>query len=104
MGQSNVCYYCIILLPQYAYISHNAIPDQERAALSGSRIPYRPQHPHKYPHSSTTHLGVQGKVRDSWLGHAPCHLCHLQIYDTESSEKLRSTDVVTFVGILTNDS
>ncbi|TFY68061.1 hypothetical protein EVJ58_g1224 [Rhodofomes roseus] len=63
------------------------VEHQERGVPSDSRLPHKPQHAHKYPHSSVSHLGVQVKI-----------------YDTESSEKLKSTDIVTFVGILSTDS
>ncbi|KAH9925300.1 putative alanine racemase-domain-containing protein [Fomitopsis serialis] len=62
------------------------VDHQERVIPSSSRIPYKPQHSHKYPHPSVSHLGVQVKI-----------------YDAESFEKLKTTDLVTFVGILTND-
>ncbi|PCH38721.1 hypothetical protein WOLCODRAFT_115930, partial [Wolfiporia cocos MD-104 SS10] len=60
---------------------------QERPVASSSRLPYKPQNAHKYPHASASHLGVQ-----------------IKIYDTDASEKLKSTDVVTFIGILTSES
>ncbi|KZT66826.1 hypothetical protein DAEQUDRAFT_694992 [Daedalea quercina L-15889] len=63
------------------------VEHQERSIPSGSQLPYEPRHLHKYPHPSVPHLGIQVKI-----------------YDTESSEKLKSTDLVTFVGILANDS
>ncbi|KZT03570.1 uncharacterized protein LAESUDRAFT_729151 [Laetiporus sulphureus 93-53] len=61
---------------------------QERTSLAVDRSTSScdPQRAHKYPHPSVPHLGVQVKL-----------------YDTDSSEQLKATDVVTFVGILTID-
>ncbi|KAF9810959.1 hypothetical protein IEO21_06763 [Rhodonia placenta] len=59
---------------------------QTRSA-SGSTSAYLPQHSHKFPHPTLPHIGVQVKI-----------------YDTDSAEKLKSTDIVTFVGILTTES
>ncbi|RDB21489.1 Mini-chromosome maintenance complex-binding protein [Hypsizygus marmoreus] len=54
------------------------------ADLPPNRATHRPPHPHKYPVPGAPHVGVQVKIYDA-------------------GDSLRSTDVVTFVGILTSE-
>ncbi|KAG0705327.1 putative alanine racemase-domain-containing protein [Suillus ampliporus] len=55
-----------------------------RSSSSSSESP--PQ-PHKFPVPSAPHIGVQVKI-----------------YDNEAAQSLKTTDVVTFIGILTSES
>ncbi|KAL6309164.1 mini-chromosome maintenance replisome factor-domain-containing protein [Sparassis latifolia] len=59
---------------------------QERPPRPASTSSYQSQHAYKYPHPSVPHIGLQVKT-----------------YDTDGAETLKSTDVVTFVGILTTE-
>ncbi|OCH95277.1 hypothetical protein OBBRIDRAFT_767998 [Obba rivulosa] len=60
---------------------------QERPARPAPTDAYKPAMPHKYPHPTDQHVGVQVKI-----------------YDTDGSEPFKATDVVTFVGILTTEA
>ncbi|KAI0928219.1 hypothetical protein AcW2_004299 [Taiwanofungus camphoratus] len=60
---------------------------QERPPRPAAGNPYTPQHLHKYPHPTVPHVGVQVKL-----------------YDTNEPDSYKSTDVVTFIGILTTEA
>ncbi|TEB36041.1 hypothetical protein FA13DRAFT_1762243 [Coprinellus micaceus] len=66
-----------------------SIPGQSSWCRGGSEVAStdsKPLLPHKYPHPSSPHLGLQVKV-----------------YDSTFSESLRTTDLHSFVGVLTSD-
>ena len=66
---------------------------------SESQIPLRP---HKSPFKGDVHLGVQIKVYDPTI-HRTTRLMISKIYNNAVAESLKSTDVATFVGILSLD-
>ncbi|KAI0710385.1 mini-chromosome maintenance replisome factor-domain-containing protein [Cerioporus squamosus] len=61
-------------------------PDQERSTNAASSVPPIAQRTYKFPHSDRGHIGLQVKV-----------------YDRSEAETLKSTDVVTFVGIISTE-
>ncbi|KAI0713283.1 mini-chromosome maintenance replisome factor-domain-containing protein [Earliella scabrosa] len=62
---------------------YNSGPNENTARLTE---PPTVQRSHKFPHAESEHIGVQVKV-----------------YDTERAESFKSTDIVTFVGILSTE-
>jgi hypothetical protein len=83
-----------------------SIPGQSSWCRGGSEVAStdsKPLLPHKYPHPSSPHLGLQVKVHGSLSPIRPLSHIPVQVYDSTFSESLRTTDLHSFVGVLTSD-
>ena len=59
---------------------------------------------HKYPHAGAEHIGIQVKVHATIAQSRVCYANKpSKIYAREGDSGLKSTDVVTFVGILSSE-